>query len=346
MRMRILKSDTAWSGLSSSGFSHYSDHLDGVVLLLFCIWIVFVFYLWRVWSQLGSDLNKHSTSKESASGIKGQLFRYGTKQAQVAFQHGHFEKVLVFVGGLGDGLLSLPYTYALADGLKKHHWSLVQPLFSSSYEGFGTGSLDRDAAELKELFVYLKNERGCTEFVFMGHSTGCQDAVRFFKLYRYAKDIPKIAGAILQAGASDQEYQESRAGTKERIAAGKKLVEEGKEEEILFRDYDWGGVPMCARRYLALAERYGDDDTFSSYFTKEDFKRILGHMDGINCLNIFSGADQYVPKYVDKEQLCKNFVEAMGSKSSYYIVQGGDHCLTGKEEELKNLVIDFLSNID
>lgn len=63
-----------------------------------------------------------------------------------------------------------------------------------------------------------------------------------------------------------------RSGTKERIAAGKQMVADGKEEEILFRDYEWDGVPLCARRYLALSERYGDDDTFSSYFTKEDFK--------------------------------------------------------------------------
>lgn len=65
-------------------------------------------------------------------------------------------------------------------------------------------------------------------------------------------------------------------------------------------------------------------------------------MNGINCLVVFSGADQYVPKSVDKEQLCKNFVEAMGSKSRYYIVEGGNHELKGKEEEFANLVVNCL----
>lgn len=65
-------------------------------------------------------------------------------------------------------------------------------------------------------------------------------------------------------------------------------------------------------------------------------------MNGINCLVVFSGADQYVPKSVDKEQLCKNLVEAMGSKSRYYIVQGGNHELEGKEVEFTDLVVSFL----
>ena len=53
------------------------------------------------------------------------------------------------------------------------------------------------------------------------------------------------------------------------------MVKHGQGEDILFRD---AGVPVCARRFLALASRGGDDDMFSSDFTDQDFKVTLDHL--------------------------------------------------------------------
>ncbi len=51
------------------------------------------------------------------------------------------------------------------------------------------------------------------------------------------------------------------------------MVEAGKGEEILFRDYEGGnGAPVCARRFLSLADRGGDDDMFSSDYSDEELK--------------------------------------------------------------------------
>lgn len=69
----------------------------------------------------------------------------------------------------------------------------------SSLQGFGTCSLDQDVSELRELLVHLKSERSCIDSVLMGHSTGCQDVVRFMKLYKDETNIPEIQGTILQA---------------------------------------------------------------------------------------------------------------------------------------------------
>lgn len=69
-------------------------------------------------------------------------------------------------------------------------------------------------------------------------------------------------------------------------------------------------------------------------------------MNSVPCLVIFSGNDEFVPAHVNKEQLCKSFVEAMGSKSRYYIIAGGQHYLEGKEKELNTVVLDFLSEIE
>ena len=66
-------------------------------------------------------------------------------------------------------------------------------------KGYGVGSLDRDAKELRDLAVYLKEKRSCEEVAVMGHSTGCQDAVRLIQRYGKDEAFPKLTGIILQA---------------------------------------------------------------------------------------------------------------------------------------------------
>jgi len=55
---------------------------------------------------------------------------------------------MVYLGGLTDGLLACPYVEALGEICHARGWALVQPVLSSSYAGYGTGSLDRDTEEV------------------------------------------------------------------------------------------------------------------------------------------------------------------------------------------------------
>lgn len=97
----------------------------------------------------------------------------------------------------------------------------MQPLLSTSLIGWGVGSLDQDADELSKLAQHLKSQfesevritsAGCAKctchnqrqtsipsaaqaFILAGHSTGCQDAVRFAN----RPDIDPPDGVILQA---------------------------------------------------------------------------------------------------------------------------------------------------
>ncbi|CAN0388040.1 unnamed protein product, partial [Ectocarpus sp. 13 AM-2016] len=57
----------------------------------------------------------------------------------------------VFVPGLTDGLLALDYVPELAAALDRLGFSFVQPVLSSSYQGYGTSSLRQDVEELDEL---------------------------------------------------------------------------------------------------------------------------------------------------------------------------------------------------
>lgn len=49
-------------------------------------------------------------------------------------------------------------------------------------------------------------------------------------------------------------------------------MKDGKGEDILFRDDDPVGTPVCARRFASLASKHGDDDMFSSDFTDQELQ--------------------------------------------------------------------------
>lgn len=140
-----------------------------------------------------------------APGVEGRLYNYrpsGSFNALQAFEspasHG-FTKYVVYVGGLTDGLLACPYVPALGEACQRVGWALVQPLLSSSYIGYGTGSLDRDADELSLLLGFLAAERGATAVALVGHSTGCQDAAHCVDGGRTDSDFhPPCSSRILR----------------------------------------------------------------------------------------------------------------------------------------------------
>jgi len=56
----------------------------------------------------------------------------------------------------------------------------------------------------------------------------------------------------------------------ERLVAAQLMVSTGEGEEILYRDPQMQGAPVCARRYVSLVAKGGDDDMFSSDFTDSE----------------------------------------------------------------------------
>ena len=106
--------------------------------------------------------------------LSGQIFLYGA--GRVAFESplSTNEQMLsskkcILVGGLSDGLLPVPYTQDLETMCTECNWSLVQPVISSSYTGFGHGSLQRDCDELEELMRFLIEYRNAEQFCLVGH---------------------------------------------------------------------------------------------------------------------------------------------------------------------------------
>jgi triacylglycerol esterase/lipase EstA (alpha/beta hydrolase family) len=114
----------------------------------------------------------------------------------VAFRTGDFKQQVIFIGGLTDGLLATDYVVPLANALQEEKWSLVQPLLSSSYIGYGTSSLKEDAIEIEKLINYLIYEEQSEGVVLVGHSTGCQDIVHYLRTGGHCSRA--VRGAILQ----------------------------------------------------------------------------------------------------------------------------------------------------
>lgn len=145
--------------------------------------------------------------------------------------------------------------------------------------------------------------------VLVGHSTGCQDAVRYCQRYRGASGTAAPApaaaadaaaapllGVVLQAPVSDVEWLATQPDTAARLAAARRLAADGRGEEIAFRAFDVDGAPMTARRWLSLAEPGGDDDMFSRALTDDQLAAMYGPMAGLPTLVLLSGAEEYIPQ--------------------------------------------------
>ena len=237
-----------------------------------------------LWARRGRTLRSRTIS--ASAGIEGRLYAYrnspGSLQAFESPAQHTSSKFCVYIGGLTDGLLACAYVPGLASCAENAGWALVQPIISSSYAGYGTGSLDRDAEELGVLLRYLVRERGATSFALIGHSTGCQDIVQFMKV---ADDDVRalVRVAVLQAPVSDREAATLEGSAADRAAMLKKaeaMIKDGRGDEIITLQY--GFVPLSASRFASLTGRGGPDDVFSSDFTDAELGEKLGHLGGGN----------------------------------------------------------------
>ncbi|CAA6669007.1 unnamed protein product [Spirodela intermedia] len=270
--------------------------------------------------------------------LPGVLFKYGPKAVQVAFKTGDFRQQVIFIGGLTDGLLATEYLESLSVALEKERWSLVQPLLSSSYTGYGISSLKQDSMELDLLISYLINKENSEGVVLLGHSTGCQDIVYYMRSNSACSRA--VRGAILQAPVSDREYRATLPETAAMIDLASTMISENKATDLMPRNAD-PDAPITAYRYHSLCAYMGDDDMFSSDLTDDQLRLRLGHMANTPCQVIFSMADEFVPDYVDKKSLVERLCKALGGAEKVEI-EWGNHALSNRVGEAVQAILDFL----
>ncbi|CCH42899.1 hypothetical protein BN7_2445 [Wickerhamomyces ciferrii] len=210
------------------------------------------------------------------------------------------DNAIIFIGGLGDGLLTVPYLSKLNESLPTN-WSLFQILISSSYQGWGTGSLDRDIKEIKQFVDYLHG-LGKQKVVLFGHSTGTQDSIH----YALQNQGQGIDGIILQAPVSDREaiVKSSKEDGLDLDSYNKEAQEffdkQGPQAVLpkKFSDFLFGVSAISSYRWLSLTLENGDDDYFSTDLSDEKLQETFGKLNKPT-LVLYSGEDQFFPDGVD-----------------------------------------------
>lgn len=279
------------------------------------------------------------------SSFEGVIHKYCDRHVAFEFAPAGRKKVLIFVGGLTDGLLTVPYVGGLADALALEGFSTMQMQFSSSFKGFGTSSLDKDVDEIDQLVDYLKKQ-GRETILLMGHSTGSQDTIHYL-----LKHPTKIQGGIMQAPVSDRENfcrLLSETEMEKMNEEPRKLIEAGKGDDILSTEHAKFifGTPITAYRWGALIFEGGDDDYFSSDLSEETLRSTFGEIK-TPFLIAYSGSEEFVPESVDKNALVSRWQsfsdEEFWSKSSG-LIPGASHNVSQKpsQEHLFKMVTEFV----
>ncbi|KAL9101388.1 MAG: hypothetical protein Q9163_003346 [Psora crenata] len=271
---------------------------------------------------------------------------------------------LLFLPGLSDGLLTVPYTSSLAASLPED-WRFVESILGSSYRQWGFSSLDEDVTEIAQLVSYFRSLKedetfppGKGKVLLLGHSTGCQMIMHYFLSdpsngYEAGKR-PRIEGAIMQGSVSDREAMTMLIPTQEYERAcetARQYVNHGQGRDVLptsLTQKCFGKVPMTAERWLSLAspgpEHLGLDDYFSSDFDALRLERTFGKIGqmGIRTMFLLGERDQHVPHFVNRSELVRKwegFVRKGGG-----VVDEGSGILLGGSHTLKEggIVVDEL----
>jgi pimeloyl-ACP methyl ester carboxylesterase len=298
----------------------------------------------------------------------GELRTYDDAERLVFFDSSSSaSRVVLFIGGLGDGLNAVPYLSSLASALDAIDCSLVQVLTSSSYQGWGMGDVERDARELTTALRYLRH-RG-RRVVLLGHSTGCQDAVQLFKQTDDAADL--ACGIILQAPVSydtsfigprphlmrhrDRENSHQLATDAEisqALVAARALVTSG-DGDLPFlhpvaQRIHGRRQPISAARFISLNAVDGDEDFFSSDLLAGTLSRHFAALVGTPTVFVIGEQDETMPSEVDKPALLQRFCKACPSASPRSrILAGANHCIEDGEAEraFVTLVVDVVQDV-
>ncbi|CAG8954569.1 hypothetical protein HYFRA_00004486 [Hymenoscyphus fraxineus] len=256
------------------------------------------------------------------------------------------QNLLIFVGGLFDGLHTVPYTSSIADALPPS-WTIAQAILSSSYTGWGISSLEKDVKELSSCVSYFRTIKS-GKIILMGHSTGCQDVMEYLTGTGH-ETRAKIDGGIIQAAVSDREAISMSADAdtvRTSCETAQAMVDSGKGDEILpsiHTSHIFPGCPVSAKRWLSLASpnHDGADDYFSSDLTDEQLMKSFGSLPALIPLCILlSGNDQYVPKEIQPVELLARWIEiskkgkGQVNVESSGILEGASHNLRGNPEEV------------
>ncbi|KKA26863.1 hypothetical protein TD95_002445 [Thielaviopsis punctulata] len=252
------------------------------------------------------------------------------------------KNAFVVIGGLGDG----PHTILAARSLSKAledapdlDYSLFEVRMHSSFDCFGNSSLRKDVSDITNLVRYLR-QIGREKIVLLGHSTGCQDLMLYNKLSGVADPVE---GFILQGPVSDREcirhvcvQPEEKSVYEEALKYARKMATAGRLQDWMPRNYvpeTLRSTPFTVYRFLSLADIDGDDDFFSSDLSSRFAAEIWNSLTKPT-LVLPSAEDEFVPKYVNKLALLKEWMDLSPLISPLSdVIPGADHAVENPEAQ-------------
>ncbi|KAB8272117.1 hypothetical protein BDV30DRAFT_134738 [Aspergillus minisclerotigenes] len=310
---------------------------------------------------------------QSHSGI---LHEYAPRLTAFEFNPGPKKQhSLLFVGGLTDGLLTVPYVSALAKAFESTEWTVFNVLLSSSYLGWGVESLDKDVTELAQCVNFVRGLKPQGKVVLMGHSTGSQDVLHYLHspnpLPGQENSRPVLDGAIMQAPVSDREHilhlahsnQEVRGAYEQLVNFARLQAPQSLLPLNLTAVVGWpDNTGISCRRFLSLAspespEKPAEDDLFSSDLKDQRLKETFGAIAERGLVKgrlaaLYSGNDEYALPSVDKEALLRRWKEATNAggveKWSEYsgVIPGATHNVKDEGQDwLVERVLQYLNSV-
>ncbi|KAI3199109.1 hypothetical protein DTO012A9_1574 [Penicillium roqueforti] len=253
---------------------------------------------------------------------------------------------LIFIGGLTDGFSTVPYVSKLANALEDTDWSVFSTLLSSSYAGWGVGSLDRDVEEIGQCVRFVRDLKASRQpgavttagtIAIMGHSTGSQDVLHYlyspnplprkefgFGIQHLVR--PALDGAILQAPASDREGLQAIIDASPEPDELRKvydqLVRSAKEHPYTSDKNDSilpmnqtaklsypADTPLSARRFLSLVSPHSPDDPSDDDLFSSDLsdKRLQETFGMVGTQGIITS--KLLVLYSGEDEYCPHWVD-------------------------------------
>jgi pimeloyl-ACP methyl ester carboxylesterase len=241
------------------------------------------------------------------------LFEYVSGQA-LDISRSMKSNILVFIGGLYDSFLSVPFVGPLAASINQlPDWGVVEIQLSSSGLGWGISDLRGDVEEIAMAVKYIRRHIRSSypqisgsaqdpKVVLMGHSTGSQDVLHY--LYHLpSHGRPPVDGAILQAAVSDREGLAVMRAEDENVQYAYEQclhiirnTETGIQRDavsvlppLLTNLLGWPRGVVSQKRFLSLTstsspERPELDDLFSSDLSDQTLSKTFGAVGTAGCL--------------------------------------------------------------
>lgn len=260
--------------------------------------------------------------------------------------------VLLFVGGLFHNFNLTQYVNDIAALFPLHNkqtWRVMEIQLSSNGRSWGISNIDRDVEDIATCVSFIRGslfKDESIDIVLMGHSTGCQDVMRYLTAPNPITERNTVRsivqGAILQAAVSDrdgalnviEEGPEIKKAFDRAMSIAKSTPAEEARDTILPMDTTkliFGPAPMSVARWLSLispdSPRHpSTEDFFSNDLSEATLRKTFGSIGRNKLLHrptgegprdlqyllvLLSDSDEYVRPQVKQKELLQKWKSVM-----------------------------------